>query len=145
VSPVGSAELSNEVGRVRSASGRFALLAVGHTCVVLGLIGAFLPIMPTTVFLLVAASCYARASTKFYNRLVSHRIFGPMILDWQMHRAMSRKSKTIAITSIVVVFALTLVFFLTITWVRVLHASIGLSLIALILSIRTRPDGQEPA
>ncbi|MEZ4586197.1 MAG: YbaN family protein [Gemmatimonadales bacterium] len=136
--PVGSVELSNEAGRVRSTSGRLVLLAVGHTCVVLGVIGAFLPVMPTTVFLIVAASCYARASTKFYNRLVSHRIFGPMILDWRMHRAMSRRSKAIAIGSIVVVFSLTLVFFLSIPWVRFLHASIGLSLIALILSIRTR-------
>ncbi|MGE0552583.1 MAG: YbaN family protein [Gemmatimonadales bacterium] len=137
--PVGSAELSNEAGRVRSTSGRLVLLAVGHACVVLGVIGAFLPVMPTTVFLIVAASCYARASTKFYNRLVSHRVFGPMILDWQLHRAMSRKSKAIAIASIVVVFSATLVFFLSLTWVRVLHVSTGLALIALILSIRTRP------
>jgi hypothetical protein len=140
VTQAGSAELEGaaDPGLARSRSARVVLLGVGHTCVALGVIGAFVPIMPTTVFLIVAASCYARASTRFYNRLLAHRAFGPMIRDWQVHRAMTLRSKATALAAIVVAFGLTLAFALKEPWVRWLHLATGLILVGIILGIRTR-------
>jgi uncharacterized membrane protein YbaN (DUF454 family) len=140
VTQVGSAELERaaEAGLARSRSARVVLLAVGHGCVALGVIGAFLPIMPTTVFLIVAASCYARASSRLYNRLLAHRVFGPMIRDWQLHRAMTVRSKVIALGAIVAAFGVTLGFALKEPWVRMLHLATGLVLVGIILAIRTR-------
>lgn len=133
-----SADFSGDVRLATSRGARFALLAAGHTCVALGVIGAFLPIMPTTVFLIVAAGCYARGSTRFYNLLMNHRVAGPVLRDWRLHRAMSVRTKAIALTMIVVAFGLSLVFAMTETWVRAVHLLTALFLIGFILRIRTR-------
>jgi len=127
-----------DVALATSRATRTALLVAGHVFIALGVIGAFLPVMPTTVFLILAASCYARASTRFYNRLLDHPVFGPVIRDWRLHRAMSVRAKTVAIGAIVVSFSLTLAFAFTALWARLLFAALGVSLISLILWIRTR-------
>jgi uncharacterized membrane protein YbaN (DUF454 family) len=134
----GSADFSGDVKLATSRSARVALLAAGHTCVALGVIGAFLPVMPTTVFLIVAAGCYARGSTRFYNRLMNHRLAGPVLRDWRQHRAKSIRTQAVALTMIVVTFGLTLVFAMTETWVRAIHVLTALFLIGFILRIRTR-------
>lgn len=121
----------------RSRSRRWAFLAAGHFFVALGVVGAFLPIMPTTVFLILAASCYARGSARLHQKLRSHPTFGPVVRDWEEHRAMSRRAKTIAISMIVGSFGFAL-FFIPLAWIRVLHVAIGAAVVALILRIRTR-------
>ena len=55
----------------------------GSICLLLGVIGIFLPLLPTTPFILLTAICWARGSTKFYDWLVSHRVFGKMVRDWE--------------------------------------------------------------
>jgi len=77
------------------------LKLVGLFFVGLAILGAVLPILPTTPFLLVSAACFAKSSPYLYNKLLSNKVFGPLIKDWQQHRAISRKSKTIALISIV--------------------------------------------
>jgi hypothetical protein len=59
----------------------------------LAVVGVILPVMPATVFLLLAAACYARGSQKFYDWLLHHKWFGPPIKDWQRHKAMTVKSR----------------------------------------------------
>ena len=53
-------------------------MVAGSLCVALGLVGMFLPLLPTTPFLLLAAACYARASRRFYAALLASRTFGPV-------------------------------------------------------------------
>ena len=127
-----------QVALASSRGARWAYLAAGHSFVALGIIGAFLPVMPTTVFLILAASCYARASTRFYHQLVSHPTFGPIVLDWREHRSMKARTKGMAVVMILVTFAITL-WLSPITWVRILHIGIGAALVAFILRIKTRP------
>ena len=75
-----------------------ALLVVcGTICVALGVIGIFLPLVPTTVFLLLAAACYARSSERFYQRLVTNRYLGGYIKANREGRGMSRRHKTITL------------------------------------------------
>ncbi len=121
-----------------SRGARWAYLAAGHSFVALGIVGAFVPLLPTTVFLVLAASCYARASTRFYQRLMSHPTFGPIVRDWREHRSMSPRAKRLALTMIGVTFAVTL-WIIPLAWVRVLHILIGAALVVFILRIKTRP------
>ncbi len=127
-----------DVALASSRATRTVLLVAGHVFIGLGVIGAFLPVMPTTVFLILAAACYARASTHFYDRLLSHPVFGPVVRDWRLHRAMSVRAKTVAISAIVLSFGATSAFALHGVWPRALFLALGVSLATLILWIRTR-------
>ncbi|NOT07653.1 MAG: YbaN family protein [Gemmatimonadales bacterium] len=104
----------------------------------LGIVGLFLPVMPTTVFLLGAAACYSRASGRFYNRLLNNRIFGPVIADWRHHRAMTVRAKATAIAFTVVGIGASVLFWVDRLWLRLILLGIAIAVSAFLLSIKTR-------
>ncbi|MGP6174176.1 YbaN family protein [Corynebacterium sp. A21] len=68
------------------------LMVVGSLSLALGAIGIFLPILPTTPFLLLAAFCFARSSQRLHDYLVNHRVFGVYLSNYY-HHAMTPKHK----------------------------------------------------
>lgn len=82
---------------------RTLFLALGMLCFGLGVLGAFLPLLPTTPFLLLAAACWARSSPRFHEWLLRHRVFGPTLRSWSRHRALPPGVKSKAIALLVVV------------------------------------------
>ena len=72
---------------------RAIYLSVGFLALLLGIIGAFLPVLPTTPFILLAAACFARGSEHFHRKLLENRIAGPIIIEWQMYRSIPRQVK----------------------------------------------------
>ena len=70
---------------------------LGLISVGLGIVGAVLPIMPTVPFLLLAVYFFARSNPEWEQRILDHPTWGPQVRDWRERRAISRKSKTIAI------------------------------------------------
>ena len=110
---------------------------LGHAFVGLGIVGAFLPLMPTTVFILLAATCYGRGSRHFYERLLTHRVFGPVVRDWRQHRAMTGRAKCYASAMIVFTMSISGVLVAS-TVARVILAVIGVALIAMLFLIPTR-------
>ena len=74
---------------------------IGIFFVGLAILGAALPVLPTTPFLLVAASCFAKSSPRLYKKLLENKVFGPLINDWQQYRTIPLKGKCIALTTIV--------------------------------------------
>ncbi|MGX5219849.1 YbaN family protein [Pseudomonas segetis] len=77
---------------------RYALLAIGWLSVALGVIGIFLPVLPTTPFLLLAAACFMRSSERFYHWLVDHPRLGPWIRDYLEGEGIPRKAKIYSIS-----------------------------------------------
>ncbi|MDH5834529.1 YbaN family protein [Luteimonas kalidii] len=75
---------------------RWAWWLLAYVSLGLGIIGAFLPVMPTTVFVLIAAWAAARGSERLHRRLHAHARFGPAIRDWEAHGAVSRRAKWMA-------------------------------------------------
>lgn len=73
------------------------LLVVGWLSLILGIIGAFLPVLPTTPFVLLAAACFMRSSTRLHSWLVSHRRFGPMISSYLAGEGIPARTKAVAI------------------------------------------------
>jgi uncharacterized membrane protein YbaN (DUF454 family) len=117
---------------------RAVLLVVGTASLLVGLIGVVLPILPTTPFLLVAAACYARASTRLYRWLIGQRSLGPIITEWRRSRSLPPGVKGRALVAVVITFTLS-VFLVDVTVVRVLLVITGLILAAFLARIPTAP------
>ncbi|MFL0355922.1 YbaN family protein [Erythrobacter sp. GH1-10] len=71
----------------------------GAIALALAVTGAVLPLMPTVPFLIVAVFCFARSNPRLEQRILDHHYFGPQVRDWQERRAISRKTKLIAIAA----------------------------------------------
>jgi uncharacterized membrane protein YbaN (DUF454 family) len=110
---------------------RVLLLITGTISVVLGVVGIFLPILPTTPFLLLAAACYVRSSNKFYTWLVSHPVLSKYILAYLDGQGIPRKAKYY--TLLVMWLTMSISAFIVPLWqVSVLLLCIGLGVSAYI-------------
>lgn len=89
-----------------SRIGRGLWLALGFFFVGLGIIGAILPLMPTTIFLILAAGCFARSSPRFEAWLLNHERFGPTLRAWRENGAISRSGKIAACCGMTLGFGL---------------------------------------
>lgn len=91
---------------------RFRLFwaAGGVISLALGIIGIFLPLLPTTPLVLLAAFCFSKGSPRLRAWIVSHRRFGPMISDWEATGAIPRKFKVWACSVMAATFAASVAF-----------------------------------
>lgn len=86
---------------------RQSYLALGWICVCLGMVGVFLPVMPTTVFVLVAAWAFARSSPALHQWLREHPRFGEALIAWEDHHAIPRRAKRMALLMLAASYAFT--------------------------------------
>lgn len=124
---------------------RAVMLAAGFVCVGLAALGVFLPLLPTTPFLLLAAACFARSSTRFYRALLGNRVFGPLIRDWRDHRSIPLRAKWTAITAIVLVMGASALFALSHPAARAGLATFGAGLCIWLWRLPTRAGDTEDA
>jgi uncharacterized membrane protein YbaN (DUF454 family) len=124
---------------------RWALILLGWCFVALGTIGVFLPILPTTPFLLLAAACFVRGSERVHRWLLSTRPFGPIIREWRASRTIPLRAKRIAQVLIVLSFGSSAALFIPVPWVRVLVAALGLVALVLVSRIPVRGADAGPA
>ena len=95
------------------------MIALGWFFVILGAIGAVLPIMPTTVFLIIALGLFSKSSPRFHKMLLSNKWFGVGLRQWEESKTISRESKLKATVVIVLSFALS---------IAILYQRVGLQL-----------------
>lgn len=96
---------------------RALLMVFAILCVLLGVIGIFVPGLPTTVFILLAAWAAARSSPRLHRWLMQHRLFGPMIANWQNGGTVSRRVKWMA-TLTMGLSSLTVAWFVHPLWLK---------------------------
>jgi len=115
---------------------KWVLIFAGIFFVGLGIIGIFLPLLPTTPLLLLAAACFARSSERFYNWLLNNRLLGNYIKNYREGRGVPLKAKvfTISLLWITIIFS---AFFVSNLIVRVILFLIAVGVTIHILSIRT--------
>ncbi|MCW8327594.1 YbaN family protein [Photobacterium sp. SDRW27] len=98
---------------------RVLLLGCGWLCVTLGVIGIFLPLLPTTPFLLLASACFMRGSPRISRWLHHHPHFGPILQNWHQHGGVSSTVKRRANCTIVLSFLLS-IYLVPLLWHKVM-------------------------
>ena len=112
-------------------------LVLGLLFVALGFVGAFLPVLPTTPFLILATTCFARSSPRLENWLLSHPHFGSALRDWRERGAIPFRAKLLALAGIIAGF---LLFWIGSAPGPILMASVGTFMIVGLVYVFTRPS-----
>ncbi len=105
---------------------RWLLSLIGTVALGLGLVGVLLPGLPTTPFILLAAACFARASPRLHQRMLSSAWIGPMLRDWENNRSLTRRVKSVALTMMVVMVAVSVWTFHGRVWLQAVLVLVGL-------------------
>jgi uncharacterized membrane protein YbaN (DUF454 family) len=123
---------------MRATAKRRLLIGAGTLCTGLGIIGIFVPILPTTPFLLLGAACYMRSSDRFYRWLISNRIFGAYVRNYIEGRGMPAKVKVFTVLLLWLTMGLTIAFGVQNTVVRVVLICIAIGVTVHIVLIGRR-------
>ena len=122
---------------------RTLLLVSGTLCVVLGVLGMFLPVLPTTPFLLLAAICYARSSKRFYNWLMTNRWCGAYIRNYREGRGIPLKQKVLTILLLWLTIGYAAWFVISLWWVKLILLGIAVGVTIHLVRIKTfKPETQ---
>ncbi|MBI5441868.1 MAG: YbaN family protein [Deltaproteobacteria bacterium] len=127
-----------------SAFKRWALLSVGWSAVALGSIGVFLPLLPTTPFLLLAAVCFARSSEPVHRWLLGHRYFGSILRDYMAGCGITLRAKLFALSFLWVTISCSAVWMVDSAGVRLLLFAVALSTTVYLLRQPTCPAKATP-
>lgn len=119
-------------------------LTLGWICFGLGVVGALLPIMPTTPFMIAAAWAFSRGSKRWHRWLLQRPIVGPILADWERHGVIRPAARRAATIGIVVAFSITFALVVR-TWpMAVLHLSIAAAVLGYIHTRPSKPRVPEP-
>lgn len=116
---------------------RWVLIITGTFLVGIGILGIFLPLLPTTIFFILAAACYARSSERFYHWLMHNRYFGKYIRDYKMGKGMTITSKIVTILILWATILLSAFFTVEELYVRILLVLIAVGVTIHLLWIKT--------
>lgn len=112
-------------------------LALGIVALVLAVLGAVLPVLPTTPFVLLAAACFARSSEHFHDRLLANRFAGPLIREWREHHSIPRRVKRWVYLLMALSFGSSILL-MPAVWQQVMLAVLGIVLAVFIWRIPVR-------
>jgi uncharacterized membrane protein YbaN (DUF454 family) len=116
---------------------RGLLILAGVLSVGLAVAGIFLPVLPTTPFLLLAAACFMRSSDRLYRWLTAHRWLGPYIRSYQQYRAVTRRSKVLGLLLLWVTLGYSTIWVMDALALRVVLVLIGSGVTVHLLRMRT--------
>lgn len=117
---------------------RGLLTALGFIAVGLGVVGAFLPVLPTVPFLLLASWCFWKSSPRYHTWLLNHKRFGPVIRDFQQDKAISKRIKIRVVSLLWLSILATVVFAAKTWWLRGILLIIAVGVTIHILSFKTK-------
>lgn len=120
----------------KSSIYRFVLSAFGMLFVALGILGIFLPLLPTTIFLILAAACFIRSSDRLHNWLTRHRVLGTYLRFAQGKSGIPLRAKVVTLVILWVTILTSAFYFISFWWLRILLLCIAGAVTAFIL---TRP------
>ena len=121
---------------------RYLLLVAGTVSLGMGILGIFIPVLPTTPFLLLAAACYLRSSRRFYRWLLNNRVFGSYITNYLEGRGMPRRAKIITLFFLWATIGLSVGILIHNLILRIVLLLIAAGVTIHIVRIRKRKEGK---
>ena len=129
---------------VKSKTLQLILIAAGIGFVTLGFVGIFLPVMPTTIFLLLAAACFVRSSDRLHRWLRGHRILGPYLLAVEGRSGMPRRAKITTLVVLWISILCSAFIFVDRLWLQLLLLAIACGVSIFIVSRPTMKTTDRP-
>ncbi len=114
---------------------KYLLIAAGVISLNLGIIGIFVPILPTTPFILLAAACFMKSSNSLYQWLTNHKYFGKYIENYIKYKAVTLKSKIISIVILWIVILISVII-VKIIWLKILLVIIAIGVTIHLLKLK---------
>jgi uncharacterized membrane protein YbaN (DUF454 family) len=124
---------------------RYLLIVAGTLAVGLAILGIFLPILPTTPFLLLAAFLYARSSERFYRWLLTNRLFGAYIDNYRRGLGMPRREKILTIVALWLTIGFSALYVVEAIWLRAVLGLIAIAVTVHLARIPTYSGATTPA
>ena len=122
---------------MRDSIKKLLLVSFGTLSLIIGIIGIFIPLIPTTPFLLLAAACYIRGSKKFYNRLIKNRWLGEYIKNYQEGRGVPFNVKIITIIVLWLTIIISTIVFFSNSIIQIILFLIAIFITVHIIKIKT--------
>lgn len=116
---------------------RWFLFGCGWLSILAGVVGIFLPLLPTVPFLLLAAACFARSSERFHTWLVDHNHLGPLIRDYLHDGRIPLRAKRMAIGMVWVSFPASAFIFAHAVWVKIVLLTVAVGITWYLISLPT--------
>jgi len=116
---------------------KIGLTTLGFITLIVGIIGVFIPLLPTTPFLLISAACFMRSSERLYNWLLNHRLFGKTIRGFREHHAIPLRTKILAVCLLWVTILASAIFYIDLLWIRIILLGIAIGVTIHILHFKT--------
>ena len=116
---------------------RILLVIAGTVCVGLGIVGIFVPVLPTTPFLLLAAACYARSSQRFHGWLLNNKWFGSYIRNYLERKGITLRAKIITLSLLWITIGVSVAFAVETLVLKLILIIIAIGVSIHILSLRT--------
>lgn len=117
---------------------------LGLLFLALGVIGIFLPILPSTPFVLLAAWFFAQSSEKWHRKLLNSELFGPMIRNWEANRCISFRTKVVGMTAMVIAGSASIAFAINNPMVKIATAFLMTVGATTLLLLKTCPEYKKP-
>ena len=121
---------------------KYFLLTIGTISIFLGILGIFLPLLPTTPFLLLASYCYLRSSKKMYRWIMSHKTFGSYIHNYIEYKAIKKRTRISAIIFLWGSLGFS-IYLAPIFYVKILLFAIGTGVTIHLLTLKTMPKEEK--
>ena len=121
---------------MQEALKRYLLLSLGWLSVVLGAIGALLPVIPTTPFLILALACFSKSSPRFHRMLLNNKWVGPSLTEWEQNKTISRQIKFRAMVLVVISFTISIIILSGRTGLQLMLVVLGLIALGVIYQLK---------
>lgn len=130
------------LAKTRLSRGVYA--ASGFGFIGLGTLGMFLPVLPTTIFFILALWCFKKSSRRMEDWLLNHRLLGPTLRDWEENGSVTARTKAIAISLIWITIGVSIILVSNL-WVQALLVAIAIGLTWYLLGRPTKIRASVPA